>query len=421
MRRALILAAGGIAAAVLHAAPANADDTVVVHGVGFPTGALSGLGIIGCPGIFDRVAEPVTSYLSKEPAAVGARSLKYDLAGGNAVGSQYAVTSMAGTTTAGLSVQADGGTAGVAYAGYRAPADWSSNLIWIGRAELAAAPGGWQQVDVTGLSYTWTRYDLATEQPVPPDPAGAAIDTGPATVAAFTAAHGGDGPGFYTLGFGCDGQPFRIDALRVGSPGDVTTYDLEGLTSATGITGSASTVSAGDPVTIAGNLDDELGRPVPHGLLVLEAREPGSSTFVPVDGAAASVADGSSSVTVAPSTRTLYRWQFAGTWSIDGSVSPTFSVDVDTAVTVDSAPAPAAAPSVSVTGVTRPAKPGVRATLWRLAGGSRVPVASTAVGHDGGYRFELARPRQAGEYVVTVPAASGNLAGESPARRINGR
>jgi hypothetical protein len=33
-------------------------------------------------------------------------------------------------------------------------------------------------------------------------------------------------------------------------------------------------------------------------------------------------------VTVRPEARTMYRWSFAGTWSVDGSVSPTFTVDV---------------------------------------------------------------------------------------------
>ena len=45
----------------------------------------------------------------------------------------------------------------------------------------------------------------------------------------FVAAHGGDGPGLYALTFGCDGAPFSMDAMRVGSPGNVKTYDLEGI------------------------------------------------------------------------------------------------------------------------------------------------------------------------------------------------
>ena len=52
---------------------------------------------------------------------------------------------------------------------------------------------------------------------------------GSATIAGFTAEHG-DGPGYLLAGLGCDGEEFSIDALRFGSPGAVTTYDLEGIT-----------------------------------------------------------------------------------------------------------------------------------------------------------------------------------------------
>lgn len=427
MRRAVVVVAGGIAAALLHAAPASADDQVVVRGVGFPSG-LDALAVTGCASIFDTTGEPVTSYVSKAPAALGSRSLKYDLAGGSAVGGQYAVSSMTATSAAGLSVQAPGGSSGVAYAGYRAPADWSSSRIWIGRAELSAAPGGWQSVDATGLTYTWRQYDLATHRPVPvADGTGTGAEA-PATVTAFAAAHGGDGPGFYTLGFGCDGQPFRLDALRSGTPGAVTTYDLEGFTSATAIGGSAATVTAGQPVTITGSLSDEAGRAVPHGLLVLESQVYGTSRFVPVEGAAVSVDGGAPTTTVEPSANTVYRWRFAGTWSVDGSVSPTFTVSVGTAVTAASEPLAAATPTarstdprVLVTGTTAPAKPGVRATLSRLTAGGPVPVATTRVDADGGYRFEVARPRFTGRYVVSVPATAGNLPGASPAWQIDGR
>ena len=61
---------------------------------------------------------------------------------------------------------------------------------------------------------------------------------------AFLAAHGGDGPGFYATGFGCDGQPFKIDRCSTGA-GAVTTCDLEGFTSTADISGSASTITAG--------------------------------------------------------------------------------------------------------------------------------------------------------------------------------
>lgn len=423
MRRAAVVIAGAFVAAALQAAPASADDTVVVRGLGFPSGGLTNLAITGCPAIFDRVAEPVTSYLSRG-GATGLRSLQYDLAGGNAVGSQQAVSSMTGTATAGLSVSAPGGTTGVAYAGYQAPDDWGTDRVWIGRADLSVR-GAWQPVDATGLTYTWTRYDMGDQRALP-DPAaaqaGRAPATGPATVAAFARAHGGDAPGFYTVGFGCDGNPFRIDALRVGRPGAVTTYDLEGYTSTTAMSGTATSVTAGEPVTLSGSLHDEFGRPVPHGLLVLEAQEPGSADFVPVDGAARSVVAGAPTATVEPSARTVYRWSFAGTWSVDGSVSPTFTVDVGTAVTAAPEPTETPAEAVAVVGTTEPAKPGVPATLWRVGpNGARHPVATTRVEPGGAYRFELARPRTAASYVVTVPADGANLAGESAPREIAGR
>ncbi|MCW2793238.1 MAG: hypothetical protein JWO76_2336 [Nocardioides sp.] len=413
MRRALIIAAGAVTAAVLTAAPAIADDTVVVRGLDFQ-GGLTSLSITGCPGLFDRVAEPVTTYVSKSPdAPAGARSLKYDLAGGNAVGSQHAVASMTQTSVAGLSVFAPDGAIGVAYAGYRAPADWATSLIWVGRADLRAAPGGWQQVDATGLTYTWTQYDMDTRQPV------AASDE-PLTVAGFAAAHGGDGPGFWTVGFGCDGNPFKIDALRIGAPGAVTTYDLEGFTSTTAISGSRTSVAAGDAVTLAGTLRDGRGQALPHGLLVLEAQEYGQEGFRPVQGGAATVDAGDPTVTVRPSARTVYRWRFAGTWSVDGSLSPTFTVDVGTVVTAqtDDSRVEAGQP-LAVVGTTTPAQPGVRATLWRLGAKGRVPVATTVVDGGGRFRFEVPADVEAPwRYVVTVPAAHGNLAGESSAQQV---
>src|SRR6476646_5654062 len=112
------------ALAVVPAGAASADDTVLVRGLGFPADGLTNLSIVGCSGIFDRVPEPIATFLSRSAdAPAGTRSLKYDLGGGNAVGSQHRFTSLAATTVAGLSLAAPDGASGVAYAGYQAPAD----------------------------------------------------------------------------------------------------------------------------------------------------------------------------------------------------------------------------------------------------------------------------------------------------------
>ena len=413
MRRVFSIAAtAAVTAALLHAAPASADE-VVVRGLGFAAGSPTSLVITGCPGIFDRSAEPIATYLSnRDGAPAGSRSLKYDLAGGNAVGPRYTTNSMAGTSVAGLSVFAAGGSSGVAYAGYRAPADAATDLVWVGRAALSQGAGGWRSVDAAGLTYTWTKYDLSTQQRV-----GSA--EAPATVPAFMTANGGDGPGFYTLGFGCDGKPFKIDALRFGG----TTYDLEGYTSSTQISGSRGLIDAGEEVTLHGVLRDGAGRSLPHGLLILEQRS-GGGVFRPVDGAARTVNRGDPTVTVKPEGHTEYRWRFAGTSSVDGSISPTFSVNVSTVVsatTDDGGPVAEGAdgPTVAVTGAVSPARPGVKVTVWRATAKQPVAVGSAEIGKDGTYRIEL--PPEADHtwrYFVSVPAAGGNLAGRTQVQQV---
>ena len=107
MRRALIILVGAAVAAVLSMSPASADGTVVVRGLGFPAGGMTNLSIVGCSGIYDRVPEPIPTFLSRSAdAPAGSRSLKFDLAGGNALGSQHLFGSLASTTVAGLSLAA---------------------------------------------------------------------------------------------------------------------------------------------------------------------------------------------------------------------------------------------------------------------------------------------------------------------------
>ncbi|MGZ4455338.1 MAG: hypothetical protein ACXVWV_05130 [Nocardioides sp.] len=423
---AVVAAASAVPLAAALASPASAAsaaDPVVVHGLAFPAGAPDGLAVLGCAGLFDRVPEPIATVLSRGDAALGSRSLAYDLAGGNAVGSQDRVASLAATTVAGLSVAAPEGASGVAYAGYQAPADRDSSRVWLGRAEVSAAPGGWQQVDVTGLTYHWTHLDLGTQQPVPaadgdlPAPADA-------TVTDLMASQGGDGQGFYSVGFGCDGRPFRIDALRAGGPAGVTTYDLEGFTSATAGDVSASRVDAGSTVSLTGSVQWDAGAPLGRGLLVLEEQPFGQDGFTPVEGAAAPARAGRLTVTVRPDVRTVYRWRYLGGPSTDGSTSLPVVVDVTPVVSAETSAA--ADGTTTVVGQVTPSVAGVRVTLWRWSGQARVPAGSVPTDAHGGFRLPV--PAAAGattgrtppaRYVVTVPAAGGLLAGESPVLAVD--
>jgi hypothetical protein len=319
MRRTVVAVAGAVVAALLSTAPALADSTVVVHGMDFPTGRAAQLSFVGCQNPYERVAEQLQPYVGIGPAQApaGKRSLGYDLAGGNAIGSLHYVDSMAGTTVAGMSVYAPEGAAGVAYAGYQEPADRGTGLVWFGRADLQTA-GSWRAVDAAGLSYTWTKFDMITQQQV------GEVDAAPARIPAFLTAHGGDGAGFFAIGFGCDGHAFNMDAWRIGSPGDVTTYDLEGLTTTTSMSGPADdSIDAGDSVTLRGTVSDGSGAPLSDSRLVLETEGPNGGWSI-VDG----VNGADPTLAVTPETTTTYRWHFVDRPLAEGSVSAPFTVRV---------------------------------------------------------------------------------------------
>lgn len=299
--------------------PALADDTVTVHGTDFPDQRAAQLTLVGCESLYQRSTEILQPYISRGPGrpALGSRSLKYDLAGGNAIGTLSYVDSMAGTTAAGLQIYARPGAQGVAYAGFQS-SDADGYKLWVGRSSLSAA-GSWQQIDATALSYTWAEFDMQTGAAT-----GETAET--ATVAGFAAGHGGDGAGFYMVGFGCDGAPFYMDGWRVGAPGTTTTYDLEALTSHLTMNGSTHSIDPGDEVTIKGSVRDGTGRRLVRGTMILEAKPVGAASFLPVRVVDAASTD--PSVTVAPEESTIYRWRFADRPLATGSVSKEFRVDV---------------------------------------------------------------------------------------------
>lgn len=309
---------GAAAVALMPLAPAMADSTVTVRGTAFPEGRAAQLSFVGCADPYARAAEQPQPYIGLGPgqAPAGARSLGYDLAGGNAIGSLHYVDSMLATTVAGLSVFAAGGASGVSYAGYQEPADWGTGRVWFGRAELTAPAGAWSRVDVAGLQFAWTKFDMVAQRRLD--------ETAPAArIPAFVKAHGGDGPGFFTMGFGCDGRAFSMDAWRIGRPGAVTTYDLEGLTTATSINGPAGAIDAGQEVTLRGSVVDGAGAPFPGARLVLESQGEGGGWNL-VDGV-----DGADlALTVAPEVTTTYRYRFVDRPLAEGSVSAPFTVEV---------------------------------------------------------------------------------------------
>ena len=312
----VVTALAAVASGTLVGASASGNATTVVRGTDLPAGNRAQLTQVGCASVFDRgaAAQPMIG-VSPGAGAIGKRSLAFAPAGGSAVGLVGYVASMASTTVAGLSVHADAGTSGVAYAGYQAPKDAGTNRMWIGRAAVSSpASGGWSSVDVTGLGYEWTQYDMSTQRSL--------ATVGASGVAPFIKAMGGDGYGFYAVGFGCEGNAFNLDGWRIGRPGATASYDFEGYRTTTTIAGPDAPVESGAAVTLTGRVVDGSGAAV-AGRVVLEAKQD--------DGTWQTVADApgpNQSAVVRPDETTKYRWKFFDRARYEGSVSDAFTVEV---------------------------------------------------------------------------------------------
>lgn len=302
------------------ASSAHADATVVVPGTSFPTSSTY-LTYFGCVDLFHADTRGPSVRVTRDPGApMGRRAAGLELPGaGTAAGSISLVASVAEATNT-MAVRAAAGSRGVAYVWYLAP-DMIPGEVWSGRADLTTAADGWQQVDAAAATYTWTRLEAAT---------GAVLESpGAATIDTFAAEHG-DGPGYVMAGLGCDGRGFGVDAIQVGAPGSVTTYDLEGWSVSTTITASRATVPSGDKVTMTARSVDAAGEAM-GSALVLEARPAGSDTFRPVADAVLASPDGQVTTTVAPELTTDYRWFFEERSYADAHWSPTVRVVVEPA------------------------------------------------------------------------------------------
>lgn len=299
-------------------AAAHADETTVVSGTSFPSSSTY-LTYFGCGSLHQSgTLGPQVRVARDDAAPLGRRATSLTMsATGSASGPVSLVDSVA-TATSTLAVDAPAGSTGVAYVWY-VSSELDAGQVWAGRADLTTSADGWQQVDAAAATYDWTRYAAAT---------GAVVEeSGTATIADFAAAHG-DGPGYLLAGFGCDGGAFALDALRVGTPGGVATYDLEGWSVTTSIAASSDTVPAGDVVQLTGISVDLQGRTM-GAPLVLEARPEGADAFQPVAGPVAAGADGTVVTPVAPEVTTDYRWAFAETGYSDAHWSPEVRVVVE--------------------------------------------------------------------------------------------
>lgn len=319
MRRFAITAALAIGSVfVMPWSAAHADQTVVVPGTSFPSSDTY-LTYFGCVDLFHADTRGPAVRVTRDGAApLGRRAADLELPGaGTAVGSVSLVDSVAGATSS-MAVRAAAGSSGVAYVWYLAPG-MAPGEVWAGRADLTAVTDGWQQIDAAAAAYDWNRVEAAT---------GAVREhAGVAGIDEFTAQNG-DGPGYLMSGLGCDGRGFGVDAVRVGAPGSVTTYDLEGWSVATSIAVSSERVTSGDKVALAATSVDAASA-VMGAALVLEARPEGAAEFRPVGEPVLADAAGQVTTTVVPEVTTEYRWFFADRAYADAHWSPTVRVVVE--------------------------------------------------------------------------------------------
>ena len=390
------------------AAPSYADSTVTVQGTAFPDPARANLSFVGCADLYQRGNEALAPTIGIGPGAApsGTRSLGWDLAGGNAVGAMFPVDSMVGTSTASLAVNSVDRATGVAYAGYQEPADAQTTLLWIGRSELVTPGGAWQTVDATTRVYTWAKYDMTTRQQVAPGP------RVPTTVAGFAAAHGGDGPGIYTIGFGCDGTPFSMDRLQVGRPGAVTTYDVEGLRTLVSI--GSEPGDSKDEVTITGRLRTMSGEPIPHPTMILERRTPGSKVWKPV-----LVADVRKGVVRAPvelDEPAFYRWRFVERPLAEGNASVALALDLLPTLPTESPSSTPSATPPTPSATDSPSDPGSPSTPESTDSTSESASESpSASAPDPGNESDSASPSESPSSSTASPTDTANES-ESPSQ-----
>jgi len=382
---------------------AGSVSTTVVRGTAFGDPLTAQLSFAGCTSLPAATAEVPRPSIGTGPATApaGTRSLGFDLAGGTAAGALLMRPSMLETATADVQVYAAEGTTGVAYAAYQAPADAGTGRVWVGRADLVVGAGAWQQVSAIGRTFAWSQRDLQT---------GAELQatTGVADLPSFVAAHGGDGAGFYTLGLGCDGRPFSLDAFRVGTAGATRVFDLEGLATTTTIAGTGS-VLTGETARLTGSVRDQDGARLAGATLLLEQRSTAGGAWTTVyrdeegrrDPVVVDAAAGDPVVEVTPARTTSYRFRFVDRPLAEGSASAPFVVTVTPRLT-----AHVAAGRV-VTGTLTPAVEGATVSLWRNGRAGTVALARGTVDARG--RYEIAVPADAGGELVVRYAGTAEL------------
>jgi hypothetical protein len=361
--------------ATVPSSPARADSTIVVRGGSFGSD-LNGVFGLDCDDPFE-LAQGLTFTYPATTSPLGARALRvapsFTGVGG---GWSSLVDSLDAVTTFTMDVRTTVPNEGRVVVSMASEVPEETTHRWVGVSEPVSIPAasGYQTVSGLGRTFDWTKYNGAT-------PVGSAPSQ---TLDAFLEGHGGDREGQLIMTFGCNGVGFDTDRWRIGDVSNVTSFDLEGVASSvmTRVSVTRVVYQGAVKMSTALRLAGELS---PGGTVALQARQPDGS-FSTV-GSATTNAQGAASLVVRPTRTTTYRWSFAGTDTIDPSVSVPITVRVAPILTAT--PSTRRIPrggALVVSGKVTPVLGGTTVTLWRYSGVGPVRLATAKVKANGTYR-----------------------------------
>ncbi len=244
-------------------------------------------------------------------------------------------------------------------------------------------------------------------------------DAGNATIASFVAAHGGDGTGAW-VGFvyGCDGNPFYLDALHTETTIATRTYDFEGFRTRSQIAHGTKapatlTIVAGKRIALTAQLRRAVGGSAIAGPIKLQSRKLSAKTWSTSNHTLGSA--GNYSFTARPLKSTAWRMTYAGTTANEASTSRVLKVLVRSYVAAHLVKTTVTkGHAFTVAGRVLPGRKG-RISLQRYAGGTWRTIRT---GYSNGQgRFSIsATSKVVGRsyWRITVAPGGGNILGKSP-------
>lgn len=410
MRRAI---ASGTAAALLTMGwPAPATSAVVIVDGDHFAGSGMSLRSQSCvdPAVPVPTAPRADLLSTPGPAPLGKRFLGLDSAGvGFAIGPVVQVARPTSVSAFSVSVRSPNALAtAIAVVEYAEP---NRPGIWKGFVRLPDDPiAGWHTATVPGTTlFQWRHYD----QPGHLDAASGTATT----IRDFVNDHGGDAPGA-SIGilYGCDGDPFFLDALQVTSADGTTSFDFEGyqtrLAINPAVTERSVTVTAGERVPLRAMLRSAFDGSPLTGKVQFDGRPLSGSTYQRLSTESAG-RDGKLEMFVQPQRSAVYRMEFPGSGLYDASAD-VFTVRVRSNVTAKLRQRQIrTGQKFTITGRVAPARR-AKATLEAFVLDRWRPVKKFSTSGKGLYSVSMTS-REAGKtfWRVRVDDGGGNLSGSS--------